>query len=136
MEGLIARTWALGALVLVGAALTMYAPPKRSMPVTEDWMAQQCPPRVGEYTFQPGDDAPGQSYKMGKSTYDTLQPSGIVARLYQSGGQTYDVVLIASDSSKSFHDPRVCFTAQGWKIDKERHIAVPTKAHGNVPMTF
>lgn len=136
MDGLILRTWAVGALILVGAAITTYVPPKRSLAVDETWMAQKAPFSVGGFRFQPSTDVPGQSYKMGKSTYDTLEPSGILARIYQDGDKTYDVVLIASDSSKSFHDPRVCFTAQGWKINKQHQASIETKSHGIVPMTF
>ncbi len=130
----------MAAVIGACGAFTMYVPPKRSKPITETWMAEHAPTTVAGYTFNPANadpDAPaGCSYRMTKSTYDTLKPSGICARQYTGGNKTYDVVLIASDNSVSFHDPRVCFTATGWTISHERHIDIPTKAHGNVPVTL
>jgi hypothetical protein len=139
MEGLIARGWIAAALVAAGGAYTMYSPPKRSMPIDETWMVARSPSAIGPYTFTgPSEvDAPeGQSYRMSKSTYDTLKPSGIVSRHYASGFKKYDVVLIASDNSVSFHDPRVCFTASGYTITDQKQITIPTKSHGEVPMTL
>ncbi|MEA2554368.1 MAG: hypothetical protein QOJ65_2544 [Fimbriimonadaceae bacterium] len=136
MEGLIVRTWALGVIVLACGAFTMLAPPKRSAPLTELALCKIAPDSVGEYGFYEDPTNPGQSYKMGKVTYETLDPSGIVARIYSSGNKRFDVVLIASDSSKSFHDPRVCFTASGWNIAQEKHTMVPTETRGKVPMTI
>lgn len=138
MEGLIKRIWVLAAIVLACGAFTMFSPPSRNKPINEDWMAERTPNAVGQFRFQP--DPTGveknQSYRMGKSTYDTLQPSGIVAKRYDSGGKIYDVVVIASDSSKSFHDPRVCFTASGWTIVDQQQAQIHTKSRGDVPMTF
>lgn len=136
MEGLIKRTWVLAGILLASAAFTKFAPPKRSMPIDEHWMAQRSPVAVGAYKYVPGIDNPDESYHMGKSTYDTLQPTGIVAREYTSGNKAFDVVLIASDSGESFHDPRVCFTASGWNITNQKKQIVHTNAHGDIPMTF
>jgi len=135
MEGLIKRTWVLAGIMLACGAFTMYAPPKRSKPIDESWMAAHAPATVGAYTFQPSSETPDCSYKMGKVTYDTLQPSGILARTYQSGGKIFDVVLIASDNSVSFHDPRVCFTASGFNISSEKHLTVPADGK-QIPVTF
>ena len=114
----------------------MFVKPPRSMPIDEHWMAQKAPVVVGNYTFDPSSENPDESYHMSKGTYDTLQPSGIVAREYTSGNKKFDVVLIASDSGESFHDPRVCFTASGWNITHETQEKVHTNAHGDIPMTF
>jgi hypothetical protein len=136
MEGLVKRTWALAAIVFVMGGATWFLPPKRSKAIDEHWMAQRAPVAVGDYKYQPGTDNPDESYHMGKSTYDTLEPSGIVAREYASGNKMFDVVLISSDSGESFHDPRVCFTASGWNITHEQKAMVPTQTHGAIPMTF
>jgi hypothetical protein len=137
MEGLIKRTWIIAGVVLACGAFTMYVPPARSKPIDETWMAQHAPDTVGAFHFEGDPSAPaGQSYKMSKSTYDTLQPSGILARYYVSGDKTFDVVLISSDNSVSFHDPRVCFTASGWNIINEQHTQLQTQAHGKVPITM
>lgn len=136
MDGLIKRTWTLAGLVACMGAITMFVPPPRSKAIDENWMAERAPAVVAGYQYLSNPETPGQTYRMGKSTYETLQPSGIIAREYQSGNKVFDVVLIASDSGESFHDPRVCFTASGWNITKEKHVTVPTQADGNVPMTF
>ncbi len=126
----------LGALLLAGGIVVAKMPPSSRSAVDENRMETLAPASVQQCVYLPGDEDPGQSYKMGKETYDTLDPSGIVARLYNVGGKTYDVVVIASDSSKSFHDPRVCFTASGWSITKESEVQLKTKTRGIVPMTF
>lgn len=136
MEGLIKRTWILAGIVLACGAFTMYVPPPRSKPISETWMAQHAPDTVAGFTFEPSYDDPGCSYKMSDSTYKTLQPSGILARTYKSGNEEYDVVLISSDNSVSFHDPRVCFTASGWNITHEKHTKIHTQTHGDVPITL
>jgi hypothetical protein len=71
---------------------------------------------------------------MDKSTYEALEPFGIVCRDYTSGDNTFDVVLIASQAKDSFHDPRVCFTAQGWQLEQETVAQVPT-SRGLFPVT-
>jgi hypothetical protein len=135
MEGLIKRTWILAGVMVACGAFTMYVPPARSKPINEGWMAAHAPAKVGDFTFEPDPATPDCSYKMGSTTYSTLQPSGILARLYKSGGKEYDVVLIASDNSVSFHDPRVCFTASGWNITHEKHVNIKT-AQGEIPVTY
>ncbi|MCE9560101.1 MAG: EpsI family protein [Armatimonadetes bacterium] len=75
----------------------------------------------------------GISYKMDELTYKLLDPFGIVARRYTKGSKIYDVVLISSRSKDSFHDPRVCFSAQGWTIENFKDVNIPTKTRGNVP---
>jgi hypothetical protein len=107
------------------------------MPINEKWMSDHAPAAVTGYNFQPVPGMPdGQSYRMSDSTYKTLQPSGILARYYVSGGKGYDVVLIASDNSVSFHDPRVCFTASGWNIIHQKQTTVHSQVHGDVPVTL
>jgi hypothetical protein len=78
---------------------------------------------------------PAVSYKMDKATYETLDPYGIVCRDFTHGDTVYDVVLIASQAKDSFHDPRVCFTAQGWQLDQETAVKVPT-SRGVFPVTI
>lgn len=136
MEGLVKRTWIAAAVIFAFGLANQFVAPPRSAVVNEAYMAARAPESVGPYRFISSPDVPGQSYRMGQSTYDTLQPSGIIAREYQSGNKIYDVVLIASDSGQSFHDPQVCFTASGWNITEGRQVKVPTQSHGEIPMTF
>lgn len=136
MEGLTKRMWALGLGVIALGAVTTFMPPPARAAVSENWMEEKAPLSVGKYEMQRSESDPGQSYEMGKVTYETLDPDGIVARIYTDGDKTYDVVLIASDSSKSFHDPRVCFTASGWQIVSQREALIKTKTRGDLPMTL
>jgi hypothetical protein len=78
------------------------------------------------------------SYKMNDVTYSTLQPYGIVARIFENSknAQVFDVVVIASDSKDSFHDPRVCFSAQGWVMNNQWLDTVKTASRGDVPVTI
>jgi hypothetical protein len=135
MEGLVKRTWVLAGIVVACGAYTMYVPPPRSKPIDEHWMAQHAPDSVGDYVFVPKEGLDGASDRMSDITYSTLQPSGILDRHYVSGSKQFDVVLIASDNSVSFHDPRVCFTAQGWNISHESRETVHT-ATGDIPVTY
>lgn len=136
MEGLIKRIWIVAVALIACGAFTMYYPPRRNKPINETWMAQHAPPIVDGYTYEPSATDPGCSYKMEQSTYDTLQPTGILARVYKSGDKVYDVVLIASDNPVSFHDPRVCFTASGFHINAEHRAKLDTQTRGQVPATL
>jgi hypothetical protein len=88
------------------------------------------------YTMQPGDGTdPAVTYKMTPDTYKELAPFGIVCRDFTDGADVYDVVLIASQAKASFHDPRVCFTAQGWDLQDESTVLVKTKTRGTVAIS-
>ncbi len=78
------------------------------------------------------------SYKMDEVTYTTLDPYGIVARIFvhEKTREAYDAVVVASQSKDSFHDPRVCFSAQGWAISNQWVVLVDTKTRGKVPVTL
>ena len=78
---------------------------------------------------------PAQSYRMNDITYKMLAPFGIVARQYTTrDGKVFDVVLIASESRASFHDPRICFSGSGWTIADQRTAEVQTRTRGTVPV--
>jgi hypothetical protein len=46
------------------------------------------------------------------------------------------VVAIASNSKESFHDPQICFSAQGWRLSNQRDDVIKTKTRGDVPVTL
>jgi hypothetical protein len=97
-------------------------------------MEQHLPKQIGDYRFVTGNAGPEQTYKMEPSTYDALRPFGIVCRKFSNGDKTFDVVVIASSSRASFHDPRLCFSAQGWNITKESQYTFQDNGE-NVPCT-
>lgn len=102
---------------------------------TEKEMEKLAPRTFDGYAFTPSRENPEQSYRMDDTTYRRLKPYGIVCRSYYKGDKTFDVVLIASQSRGSFHDPRVCFSAQGYTITNEEASVMDTEARGKVPFT-
>jgi hypothetical protein len=136
MEGLIQRTYLMGAvLILLGGAFA-YSKSTLPPPKTEEWMEDQAPLSFGRYRYIAGSENPKQTYKMDATTYEMLRPYGIVSRVYESGPHRYDVVLIASRDKDSFHDPRVCFKGQGWTLGDQYIAQVPTQTRGTVPITL
>jgi hypothetical protein len=138
MEGLKLRSFIVsGALLAFGAWVYLTPKPQPVPGQTEDWMETVAPAVVGDYTFRRSAEDPQCTYKAQKMVYDTLLPTvGIVARVYEHGSQGYDVNLIASRDRGSFHDPRVCFTAQKYDIKEEKEIEIPTKHRGKIRATF
>ena len=157
MERLRKRVWILGGVLLGWGLLIQFAPgvprsvlrtilktagvksSQTVIPVedhNEKWMVSKTPDSVGGFQFLASSEDPDVSYKMDKGTYDTLRPWGIVARRYGIGSQVFDAVMIAGDSKDSFHDPRVCFTAQGFEILEESVAQLQTKTRGPVEVTL
>ncbi len=127
--------WILaGLMTTIGAAYNFAPrPPERVM--TEAQVIEMLPMKVGKFSpmLKPGENV---SYKMDQSSYDILKPWGICARVFVHGPESYDVVAIASNSKESFHDPQICFKAQGWSLTNQRDDIIKTKSHGNVPVTL
>lgn len=159
MERLNKRVWIMAVLLLGYGAMLVFAPdiPRNAVrgalasagvktnPVhvakesqNEDWMERNSPKKVGEFVFEAANsEDPEVSYKMDEGTYKELRPWGIVARrFFDDKKRGFDAVLIASDSKDSFHDPRVCFTAQKFEILTEGQTIVKTKTRGEIPVTI
>ncbi|MCW5941198.1 MAG: exosortase-associated EpsI family protein [Fimbriimonadaceae bacterium] len=135
MERLTKRTMVFAGVLLAAGAIFALSPKPNFKDKNETWMEQRAPKQVPGFRFAASPENPECSYKMDKLTYDTLRPYGIVARKYESADKTFDVVLIASREKESFHDPRVCFTAQGWNIVREERVQIPT-GRGVIPASF
>jgi len=136
MERLKLRSLILGAVLIV-VGLLIQSTPRISLAAgkTEDELEKLAPKKVGEYAMLVGAEDPEQSYKMDKMTYDELKPFGIVSRVFSGQDRMFDVVLIASNRKESFHDPRLCFTSQGWTLQDEEQIEIET-SRGRVPVTL
>ncbi|MCB8933164.1 MAG: exosortase-associated EpsI family protein [Chthonomonadaceae bacterium] len=136
MERLKKRSFVLAGVLIV-AGLAIQLTPRISLAAgkTEDQLEKLAPMQVDDYKMIPGQDDPGQSYKMNQMTYDELKPFGIVSRVFQNGTRSFDVVLIASNRKESFHDPRLCFTSQGYTLLEEVQKDVET-SRGPIPITF
>lgn len=114
---------------LLGAAIVNFAPMPKGQTRTEEWLTSQMPATV--------DSLPVISnYKMDKLVYTTLEPFGIVSNIYGGNGRMFDVTVISSNTEKSFHDPRICFSSQGMEIKTETTEEVDTPSHGKVPLTI
>jgi len=101
----------------------------------ESGMQRLAPQSVPGYRMIPGPEGLAYTYRMPQSTYDALKPFGIVARQFTNGNQTFDVVLVTSDSHESFHDPKICFSAQGWNFKSLSDDTVAVPGRGTIPMT-
>lgn len=135
MERLKKTLWILsGLLVSIGAAYNLAPRPKESN-LTEDQVIEMLPVKVGRFSamLKPNEKV---SYRMDQSSYDILKPWGICARVFVNGNESYDVVAIASNSKESFHDPQICFSAQGWRLSNQRDDVIKTKTRGDVPVTL
>lgn len=128
---------AAGLLLAVGASLAL-APKPSLVKRSEEDVAKALPMEFAGFRMAPASDAsaPYCTYKMDKATYDILRPWGIVPRVFQKEGESYDVVVIGSNTKDSFHDPGVCFSAQGWNLSNAREEMLSTKTYGNVPVTL
>lgn len=133
MERLNTRTFFFAGMLAVIGAVILLTPTPKEISKTEQELEKLAPTRVMGVTYEVGGRNPEQSYQMEQSTYDILKPFGIVCRVFMVDGDRYDTVLVASRSKDSFHDPRVCFSGQGWNIEKFEPASVPTKTRGTVP---
>lgn len=138
MEGLKSRAILCVVALFVAGGASLVFRPAQGETKTEEWMIENSPQELTGYVTQAGAEDARVSYVMSKSTYDVLEPFGIVARVYRDKetGESFDVVLIAGRSRESFHDPRVCFSAQGWSLSNQWLDFVDTKTHGRVPVTI
>ncbi|GIV01848.1 MAG: hypothetical protein KatS3mg015_0678 [Fimbriimonadales bacterium] len=101
--------------VLVGA-LAFALSPRRYQDRTEEWMEEVVPEQIPTYSLR-ASSRTDPAVKMSEVAYQILQPFGIVTRYYTGpDNRTYEFVVLAGNTRKSFHDPRVCFTAQGWDL--------------------
>ncbi len=121
----------IGTGVFAMAKTTQAGPPR----ITEKIMEERAPLSVPGYQMIPGPDGLAYSYKMDKATYDTLKPYGIVARNYTDGAKTFDAVLISSDNHESFHDPKICFSGQGYSFNHAKEQTLDLPDGRQIPMT-
>ena len=105
----------LGLFVIIRIAAAVLKPRAYS-DGSEEWMETVVPEQVPGFTLL-SSSRTDKSVRMSDVVYDVLQPFGITTRyLRGEDGRTYELVVLAGNTRKSFHDPRVCFTAQSWDI--------------------
>jgi hypothetical protein len=136
MEGLIKRFYILGAVFVVAGLSTLAIPNPEREVKSEEWMIENSVSTMPEYVLERGNEPEEITYRMDAMTYSELRPYGIVARVFSGPDNQFDVVLIASSDKASFHDPRVCFTAQRFIIESEQTEIVRTQHRGDIPITL
>ena len=136
MERLTRYAYVLAALLAGTGAYALAQSNQSGGPkVTEKIMEERAPLDVPGYQLIPGPEGLAYTYKMDKRTYETLKPFGIVARNYTDGAKTYDAVLISSDSHESFHDPKICFSGQGYSFAHANEQVLDLPDGRKIPMT-
>jgi len=120
-------------ILVVAAIASLARPGAIARFPSEKEVEKMIPTQVGSFVSDAGPEGPGYSYKMEEATYNTLRPLGIIARIYRDGPAIFDAVVIPAERTSSIHDPRDCFTRQGWDIVDIGSIDVPTRAMGEVP---
>ncbi len=138
MEGLKRRAIVAVAVLAVAGIAIAFTKKSSGSAKTEEWMLKTLPMSFGDNLATSSAENPLYSYYMDDVTYQTLDPYGIVARVYinEKTNEEYDTVVVASQSKDSFHDPRVCFSAQGWSISNQWVETVQTKTRGEIPVTL
>lgn len=130
-KGLLIACVALVPSALWGAY--QLAQPKSSL--TEKWLLDRVPTQVPGYKLIPSMEDPRVTYRMSPETYAELEPVGITAQVFEdSQGRQYEAVAIAGQDMNTFHDQRVCFTTQGWNLDKNVEANIPNADFGDVPI--
>lgn len=125
-----------GILAIAGLTVTVFGT-RKTVAQNENDLENLLPVRVMGAEYVPGQEDEGQTYKMSESSYRVLQATfGIVCRVYDVDGDSYDTVIVASRAKDSFHDPNICFSAQGWLIEKRTLAYVDTEKRGKVPYTL
>lgn len=137
MNAIGVRAVGLGvALLLAGAASMVFGAKANGARKTETFMEDRAPSILPGYRMELGPNGNTRcTYKMDEGTYKALHPFGIVARLFSNGTNTFDAVLISSDSHESFHDPKICFSAQGWTLGDSREVDIDVPGRGKIPFT-
>jgi hypothetical protein len=137
MNALKGRTYGLAAfLALAGGAAFLFGGNASASRKDEKFMEARAPGIIPGYRMELGPNGNTScTYKMDEGTYKALHPFGIVARQFSNAVNTFDVVLISSDSHESFHDPKICFSAQGWTLGDEKEVDIDVPGRGKIPFT-
>ncbi|MGV3615889.1 MAG: exosortase-associated EpsI family protein [Fimbriimonas sp.] len=137
MKAIATRAYIVAGLMLGIGLFGLLGRGQAAVRKTEQYLEEKAPTTVKGYRMIPGQEGGLRyTYKMDEGTYKSLKPFGIVARQFTDGGAAYDAVLITSDSHESFHDPKICFSSQGWTFRELREETLDIPGLGPVPMTI
>lgn len=132
MEIVAKRVVLLSVMLLAFGLAASMMPPNPAPARTEEWMEENLPKRVGDFSYIQSADNPGASYRMSESAYEALKPYGMVARIFEKDGKRFDTVVVAANDRISLHEPTTCFPGQDWKILSERQLTLDSKKRDKV----
>lgn len=68
----------------------------------------------------------GRNIKLGRRTYEILNPDGILFREYanKKGEKVQLVIVLGLNKRESFHPPEVCYTGNGGFVDIEKQKSI------------
>jgi hypothetical protein len=118
------------ALFLIAGIAAIVIVPRKYPAKDEEWMRIHLPKDIEGYSLR-------SAVQMDKSTYEILQPFGIIGYDFTGpDGRRYEYVVISGNTRKSFHDPQICFSAQNWVLENPRlrEVNIPAMG-GRVPAT-
>jgi hypothetical protein len=136
LEGVAFRSYLLGFILIVAAIVFYSFPVSMGKAKSLSWLEQNTPIQVKDFRFVPSNANPKASYQLNEMVYATLIPDAILGRIYQSQKESYDVLALLSRKRDSFHDQRICFSSQGWTIERFDKEFVKTRLVGTVPVTM
>lgn len=132
MEIAAKRVIVLSSLLLVFGLAASLTPTTAAPARTEQWMEDNLPQRVGNFSYIRSAEDPDVSYRMSDMAYEELKPYGIVARVFEKDGKRFDTVVVAANNRISLHEPTTCFPGQNWKILSQRQISLETQKRNKV----
>ncbi len=135
MEVMVKRTLVFAAILGAFGAAARLRPVEVAPWRTEEWMESVLPKELPGYSYMPGPDGPGRSYRANQQTYDKLKPYGMVGRFFSKGDNVVDTLVVAGNDRDCFHDPYVCFPAQDFQIVSSHSATIQTRTRGSVPAT-
>lgn len=123
------------AITVPMTALVIWKYYSPSADLNEEWLYEMMPAEMESAQMRQSTLGETVTYRMDESTYEVLEPIGIACQIWSTPEGEFDVVIIAGESMKSFHDQKICFNAQGWNIRDLRQRILPTESHGDIPFT-
>lgn len=123
-------------IAAIGAAIHLIPRDDKTKIMSETELADLAPREIRGASYLRGTDGPDVTYRMDDLSYKVLEYPSAICRVFDDGGDKYDVVILASRTKDAFHDPNICFSAQLWTIEKREPATFETKSRGTMPITI
>lgn len=123
-------------IVAIGGAIHLVPRDDKTKFISEEELGRITPRKMRGKEFMRGDGGPDATYRMDDVSYKVLEYPSAICRVFDDGGDRYDVVILSSRSKDAFHDPNICFSAQLWTIERREETKVKTQTRGEMPLTL